>query len=61
MTMPTYSTLLYQIEANVLQITLNRPEKRNALNAAMVRELHDLFLYFKDNNDIIGGNVLDHL
>ena len=57
MTMPKYSTLLYRIEDQVLQLTLNRPEKRNAFNAAMVRELCDLFLYFKNNDDIIGVSI----
>lgn len=57
MTTPTYSTLLYQIEDNVLQITLNRPEKRNALNAIMVRELHDIFLHFKDYEEIVGVSL----
>ena len=57
MTLPTYNTLLFQIKENVLQITLNRPEKRNALNEVMISELHDIFLYFKENNDIIGASV----
>jgi methylglutaconyl-CoA hydratase len=57
MKMPKYNTLLYEIEDNVLHITLNRPEKRNALNALMVRELHDIFLQFKDKEYIIGASL----
>lgn len=57
MTIPEYSTLLFEVENKVLHITLNRPEKRNALNELMVKELRDIFLYFKDNNDIIGVSV----
>jgi len=37
--MTHYSTLRVESEARVLAITLNRPEKRNALNAVMIEEL----------------------
>jgi len=33
--------LLYRVEAQVAHITLNRPEKRNALNADLIRQLRD--------------------
>jgi len=54
MSAPVYSTLLYEVENQVLRITLNRPEKRNAFNEIMVRELHDIFLNFENKDDIIG-------
>jgi methylglutaconyl-CoA hydratase len=54
MSTPEYSTILYEVEKKVLRITLNRPEKRNALNEVMIRELRDIFLHFEDNKDIIG-------
>jgi len=37
--MTDYSTLRVEAEGGVVTITLNRPEKRNALNALMIREL----------------------
>jgi enoyl-CoA hydratase/carnithine racemase len=39
----TYETLIYDVAANVLTITLNRPEILNAFNAAMFTELVDAF------------------
>jgi enoyl-CoA hydratase len=39
----TYETLLFSIEDRVATITLNRPKVLNALNAAMLRELDELF------------------
>jgi enoyl-CoA hydratase/carnithine racemase len=44
MTLPRYATLLCETAApQVLLITLNRPEVRNAFNTAMGRELLDLW------------------
>jgi enoyl-CoA hydratase len=39
----TYETLQLAVEARVATVTLNRPKVLNALNAAMVRELGELF------------------
>jgi methylglutaconyl-CoA hydratase len=55
--MPEYQTLLYEVKNDVLHITLNRSEKRNAFNEQMVKELNTIFLAFKDNNDIIGASI----
>jgi methylglutaconyl-CoA hydratase len=44
MTFPEYKTVITRISARHLSIILNRPEKRNALNDAMVAELNDVFM-----------------
>ena len=37
------SVLLVSLEAGVLRLTLNRPDKRNALSAELIEELHRAF------------------
>lgn len=37
--MADYSSILYQVEDRIARITMNRPEKRNALNATMRDEI----------------------
>ncbi len=39
--MPTYETILYDLQDNLLRITLNRPEVYNAFNEAMKRDVND--------------------
>src|SRR5690242_21037667 len=36
---PSYKTLLVSVDAGVATVTLNRPERRNALSARMTNEL----------------------
>jgi len=43
------NTVLYQVAGAVARVTLNRPEKRNALNEALVADLKDALL--KADND----------
>ncbi|TFH02288.1 MAG: hypothetical protein E4H13_02505 [Calditrichales bacterium] len=50
-----YQTLLVEIRDQILYVTLNRPEKRNALNDIMVKELNEVFTEFKDDNRISGS------
>jgi methylglutaconyl-CoA hydratase len=39
--MPSYQKILYAVEQGIARITLNRPEKRNALDAELITEVRD--------------------
>ena len=39
--MPSYETMLVDVDGGVATVTLNRPEQRNAINLTMQQELHD--------------------
>jgi len=45
-------TVLYHIENRIAYITLNRPEKRNALNALLVRELLQVLNDAEDDSQV---------
>ncbi|WP_320536099.1 enoyl-CoA hydratase-related protein [Pseudarthrobacter sp. IC2-21] len=45
MTFPTYSAIVLELEGHVAQITLNRPERLNALNDKLLDELDAAFDY----------------
>lgn len=50
--MSDYTTLLYQIEGPVCTITLNRPDKYNAINREMAAELLDAFRRVRDETGV---------
>ena len=46
--MSEYTTLIYEIKGSVCNITLNRPDKYNAINREMAAELLDAFRKVRD-------------
>lgn len=47
-----FENLLFEIKNNVAVITVNRPEKLNALNNLTVQELSSAFSEIENNNDV---------
>jgi len=47
-----FNTLLLDINKSVATVTLNRPEIHNAFNDVLIRELHEVFTFLRDNNNI---------
>jgi len=45
-------SIAFEVKGQVAHITLNRPDKRNALSAQMLHELHDAFLEADDRKDV---------
>jgi len=48
----SYKTLLLEIKGNIAIVTLNRPDKLNALNAQTIDDLNSVFEQVKDNEKI---------
>jgi enoyl-CoA hydratase len=44
--------ILFEVDSSVATITLNVPEKRNALSPAMLKELHDAMIEADDRSDV---------
>jgi enoyl-CoA hydratase/carnithine racemase len=47
-----YQTLLVDVTESVLTVTLNRPERKNAINRAMWEELRTVFLRCEADDDV---------
>jgi enoyl-CoA hydratase len=47
-----YEELLYDVDAGVATVTLNRPEQRNALSAQLLAELVDAMRRARDDEDV---------
>ena len=52
MAIPTFKHILYEVESGRARITLNRPEKRNALSIELVEELRDALWEADDNKAV---------
>lgn len=46
------SLVLYEREKRIAYITLNRPEKRNAINAELTKELAKTWIEFRDDENV---------
>ncbi len=48
----SYEALIYEKDAGIATVTLNRPEHRNALNTVLVGELNRLFDEMADDAEV---------
>jgi enoyl-CoA hydratase len=48
----TYETILYEKSAGIARVTLNRPDKLNALNSTVYNELYDAFVAAENDADV---------
>ena len=49
--------LLFEVRDRVLYVTLNRPEKHNALSLALLSDLKTLFENYSDNKSLISAAI----
>jgi enoyl-CoA hydratase/carnithine racemase len=49
---PEYETLLYEERDGVAWVTMNRPDRLNAFNSLMQRELHDCWRKLRRHDDV---------
>lgn len=50
--MPNYKTIIHEIKGSTCTITMNRPEKYNAINREMAAELLDAFRKVRDETNV---------
>ncbi|MGE5485146.1 MAG: enoyl-CoA hydratase/isomerase family protein [Ignavibacteriales bacterium] len=50
--MTKVSQVLYRKEGHIAYISLNNPERRNAINRSLVKELAGVWVDFRDDNDL---------
>lgn len=50
--MTTFEHLLVEKQDKIAWVSIHRPKKLNALNAALLEELHQLFLFLKEQKDV---------
>jgi enoyl-CoA hydratase/carnithine racemase len=49
---PTFESILYEVVDGVARLTLNRPEKLNAISSTMLREIHDALWEADDDTSV---------
>ena len=49
---PVFNTITYEVSDRIASITLNRPEKRNALNFVVVKELKEALVFAESSPDV---------
>ncbi|HET6361434.1 MAG TPA: enoyl-CoA hydratase-related protein, partial [Gemmatimonadota bacterium] len=52
-----YENLLVDVAGRIATVTVNRPDKLNALNSDTERELQDVFLHLRDD-EAVGAVVV---
>jgi enoyl-CoA hydratase len=50
----TFTNLLTSLEGGIYTVTINRPDKLNALNQQTLKEIREAFCYVLDNDEIKG-------
>lgn len=52
--LPEFETLLLEYDQQICVITINRPDKLNALNARVMKDLHQAFKFLNEQDDVRG-------
>ena len=53
--MQPFETILYEQDGPVVTITMNRPDRKNAMTNRMVREAGDALTHTADETDVQGA------